>query len=126
MNFLDVPFILAVNKYDLIQEYETDGQQLDDYMQEEFLSRFAENNGFLNVHSKSNILLSKTNLGISVKYNQKIEELIKELIEEIIRLNIVVNPETGEHELKITALGLKSSFTLDISRSIVDPENDKK
>ena len=50
---LGTPFLLAANKYDLIEEYEAEGNIIDDYMTQEFLDKFAENNGFISAHSKA-------------------------------------------------------------------------
>ena len=46
---LGIPCILAVNKYDLVEELEKEGKELEDYMQKQFLDVFAKKNGFIGV-----------------------------------------------------------------------------
>ncbi len=46
-NLLDIPCIIAINKFDLVEELEKDGQQLEDYQQEHFLNVFAKKHGFI-------------------------------------------------------------------------------
>lgn len=35
-----IPMVMAVNKYDLVKDYETDGKELDHYMQHDYLGKF--------------------------------------------------------------------------------------
>ena len=46
-NFLDIPWVLAVNKYDLIEEYVENGNKLDDFMEDEFLEVFWNKYDFI-------------------------------------------------------------------------------
>ena len=38
----NIPMILAVNKHDLIEKYESDGTELDPFMTDEYLSEFSK------------------------------------------------------------------------------------
>jgi hypothetical protein len=38
--------ILAVNKYDLVREYEETGQDVEFFMKQDYLETFAEDHGF--------------------------------------------------------------------------------
>ncbi len=42
-----IPMILVVNKYDLVQQLEEKGQELEDFMTQQYLDEFAEQNGFI-------------------------------------------------------------------------------
>ncbi|CAI2374690.1 unnamed protein product [Moneuplotes crassus] len=87
-----LPCMIAANKYDLVEELEKEGQQLEDFQQEKFLNLFAKKHGFIGARR------------ISSRYNDGPEELLKTLIDEIIERNSTLNLETGEKEFNPTAL----------------------
>ena len=41
-----IPMVLAVNKLDLIKDYEETGQELEFYMKQQYLDKFAEEHGY--------------------------------------------------------------------------------
>jgi GTPase SAR1 family protein len=47
VNDSKIPMILALNKYDLIEEKERNGEQLEDYQVQENLEAFAKETGFI-------------------------------------------------------------------------------
>ncbi len=42
-----IPMLLVLNKYDLAENLVNDGYQLEPFMTQEYISQFAEENGFI-------------------------------------------------------------------------------
>ena len=57
----DLPMILVLNKYDLVEELVDEGYQLEDYMKAEHIQQFAEDSGFIGAVFVS----AKTGVGVS-------------------------------------------------------------
>ena len=57
----ELPMILVLNKYDLVEELVNEGYQLEDYMKAEYIQQFAEDLGFIGAVFVS----AKTGVGVN-------------------------------------------------------------
>ena len=56
-----IPMILVLNKYDLVENFAEEGNQLEEFMTQDFLQSFAEENGFIGAICTS----AKTGVGVT-------------------------------------------------------------
>ena len=119
---LGIPCILAVNKYDLVEELEKEGKELEDYMQKQFLDVFAKKNGFIGAKRISARYFS---FWLNFRFNDGYEEILSSLVNEIIKTNTTINPETGEMELRISKMK-NNSFVLSNQGSILYDSKQKQ
>ena len=83
-----IPMVLAVNKYDLIKNYETDqNKELDTFMTKEYVEEFAYKNGF------------KGWLRTSAKEDHNIAKTFDILLSRIIEANTEMDPETEKPDM---------------------------
>eukprot|EP00347_Sterkiella_histriomuscorum_P001075 403373426 len=66
-----IPMILVVNKYDMIEDIEQRGQELEEHMTEEFLQEFAQEHDFIGVLRTS----AKTGLNINNAFSQLVRQI---------------------------------------------------
>ncbi|CDW86709.1 ras-related protein rab-32 [Stylonychia lemnae] len=66
-----IPMMLVVNKYDIIQEQEDSGREVEDYMTQEFLENFASDHGFIGVLRTS----AKTGHNINNAFSQLVRQI---------------------------------------------------
>ena len=79
--------VLAVNKYDLIQDYEKNNQPVDKFMSEEYLQKFANENNFIGFKRTS------------AKTGENVNECVQLLIDKLVTESTFKNPKTGINEL---------------------------
>ena len=73
-----VPILLVVNKYDLVLEREEEGALLEDYMTQEWLDEFAEEQGFIGAFRVS----AKEDINITDSFSALTKQMImKEIIQ---------------------------------------------
>ena len=61
----DLPMLLVLNKYDLVEELIDEGFELEEYMQAEYIQKFAEDFGFVGAVCVS----AKTGVGVDDAVN---------------------------------------------------------
>ena len=101
-----IPMVLAVNKVDLIREYENSGQEIDYHMKQEYLDKFALDNGFSGC------------LRTSALENTNIDQAFEVLISKIIELYATINPETGLHEVDINNVCKNNSVFMSVRETL--------
>ena len=70
----NIPMILAVNKYDLIEESEKKGEKIEEVMTEEYLEGFAKTHGFSGVFRTS----AKTSMNVTATFALLVREILKQ------------------------------------------------
>ena len=101
-----IPMVLAVNKADLISEYESTGQELEYFMKQEYLDKFANENGFEGC------------LRTSALENINIDKAFEMLIQKIFELYATINPETGQHEVDINNVCKNNSVFMSVRETL--------
>ena len=64
--------LLALNKYDLVDELVNSGHQLEDFMTSDFLSDFATDNGFIGAVTTS----AKTGQGVTEAVSTLVRQIL--------------------------------------------------
>jgi hypothetical protein len=64
--------VLVVNKYDLVQPLEEKGQELEDFMTQDYLENFAFDNGFIGVMRTS----AKTGLNVNTAFSMLVKDIV--------------------------------------------------
>lgn len=103
-----IPMVLAVNKYDLIEDYEKSGAEIDDFMTQEFLDEFAEKNGF------------EKAIRTSAKTSFNVTNVFSSLVHEILKSNDV------QKEEDVMEMGRSTSIMLSYKKSFAGAEKKKK
>ena len=118
-----IPMILAVNKYDLIKGYEDSNKELEPYMTEEYIRKFARKHGFVGC------------LRTSAKTGENVDATFNLLLENIVKKNTHKNPKTGIQEVDFKSMlsidSVKGSEFMDKGSkfkivSLQPPEEKKK
>lgn len=101
-----IPTVLAVNKYDLIKNYEEEGkQELEPFMTDKYIKSFAKKHGFWG------------SMRVSAKTGENVEEIFEMLIDEMVNRNTKKNPMTGLQELDFKSLISGDSMILSEDQS---------
>ena len=96
VNDSPIPMILAVNKYDIIEEAENSGQQIEDFQRQESLEQFAMESGFIGAVRVS----AKNDTNIAQVFSQLVRQmLIKEISEQQMEEEEEENQDGGENAL---------------------------
>eukprot|EP00344_Euplotes_crassus_P005705 CAMPEP_0196995372 /NCGR_PEP_ID=MMETSP1380-20130617/1504_1 /TAXON_ID=5936 /ORGANISM="Euplotes crassus, Strain CT5" /LENGTH=200 /DNA_ID=CAMNT_0042411027 /DNA_START=49 /DNA_END=652 /DNA_ORIENTATION=+ len=74
----NIPMVLAVNKYDLIEEEEKLGDQIKEEKTEEYLQDFAREHGFSGMFRTS----AKTGKDVTATFSQLVYEILKQKAEQ--------------------------------------------
>ena len=99
-----IPMILVVNKYDLIQSIEESGRPVEEYMTQQYLDKFATENGFIGAVRTS----AKTGLNV----NQAFAQLVREVL-----VTELTNSDEGLDELR------KNYYESEMANSDVIPSS---
>ena len=70
----NIPMVLAVNKYDLVEQQELDGKQIDETMTQNYLDDFATGNGFVGAFRTS----AKSGSNVTNAFSLLVREILKQ------------------------------------------------
>ena len=73
-----IPMVLAMNKYDLLQEQEQEGERLEDFQTQEYVDAFAQEHGFVGAFRVS----AKTDLNISSAFSTLVRQMLIKAIKD--------------------------------------------
>ena len=67
-----IPMILVLNKFDLVEDLVEQGHQLEEFMTQEYLQEFAEENGFIGAVCTS----AKTGVGVIEAVSNLVRQIL--------------------------------------------------
>ena len=70
----NIPMVLSVNKYDIIEQQEKDGKHIDEHMTQDYLEDFASENGFAGMYRTS----AKPGYNVTNAFSLLVREILKQ------------------------------------------------